>query len=200
MAHYRVCAIVTEELFGDCRDMNEHAAAAQNLGKADPDMVLDISNTMTRMRLMIGRRVIGRMAIAKLAPGLELSHIDVLDIVRRADMPSTVGSIAEAMRLDPSRGSRVVAEMVGRGLLKRDVCQEDGRRSVIEITPLGSSILAEMHSAKISIINDVVSDWPADDVEAFARLFDRFIGRFEKRLMPDAVSLTGETRVCPPRS
>lgn len=174
--------------------MNEHAAVTQDVGQVDPDLVLDISNTMTRMRLMIGRRVIGRMAIAKLAPGLELSHIDVLDIIHRAEIPATVGSIADAMRLDPSRGSRVVAEMVGRGLLKRDVSQEDGRRSVIEITPLGHSILEEMRSAKISIIQDVVRDWPIDDVADFARLFDRFIGRFERRLSPDAVTLAASAK------
>lgn len=169
--------------------MNEHASLSQDCEKTCSDEVLDISHTMTRMRLMIGRRVIGRMAIAKLAPGLELSHIDVLDIVHRAQGPATVGAIAEGMRLDPSRGSRVVAEMVGRGLLKRDVSQEDGRRSVIEITPLGFSILEEMRAAKISIISDVVSDWPEKDVADFARLFDRFIGRFEQRLSPDAIAL-----------
>ena len=150
--------------------------------------VLHISHTMTRMRLMIGRRVIGRMAIAKLAPELELSHIDVLDIIRRAEGDVTVGAIAEGMRIDPSRGSRVVAEMVSRGLLKRDVSQQDGRRSIIEITPLGQSILEEMRSAKISIIADVVQDWPQEDIADFARLFDRFICRFEKRLSPDSVS------------
>lgn len=169
--------------------MNEHASLSKECENTYRDDVLDISHTMTRMRLMIGRRVIGRMAIAKLAPGLELSHIDVLDIVNRAEGSSTVGAIADAMRLDPSRGSRVVTEMVSRGLLKREASQEDGRRSVIDITPLGHSILAEMRSAKISIIREVVSDWPEQDVADFSRLFDRFIGRFEKRLAPDAVAL-----------
>lgn len=158
------------------------------------DEVLHISHVMTRMRLMIGRRIIGRMAISKLAPGLELSHIDVLDIVNRASQPVTVGAIAEAMRLDPSRGSRVVAEMVGRGLLKREVCQEDARRSVVVITPLGDSILEEMRSAKMGIIRDVVSDWPEQDVADFARLFDRFIGRFEQRLVPDLEALANASQ------
>jgi DNA-binding MarR family transcriptional regulator len=168
-------------------------AGRQHLETVTTDEVLHISQTMTRMRLMIGRRVIGRMAIAKLAPELELSHIDVLDIIQRAQGDVTVGAIAEGMRIDPSRGSRVVAEMVSRGLLKRDVSQEDGRRSIIEITPLGQSILEEMRSAKIGIIADVVKDWPQEDVADFARLFDRFICRFEKRLSPDAVSASLKT-------
>lgn len=163
-------------------------APAPRYDTKEHDDVLDISHTMTRMRLMVGRRIIGRMAIAKLAPGLELSHIDVLDIVHRASQPATVGAIAEAMRLDPSRGSRVVAEMVARGLLKREVSQEDGRRSVVGITPFGYSILDEMRSAKVSIIREIVSDWPERDIADFARLFDRFIGRFETRLNPDKAS------------
>lgn len=156
--------------------------------------VLAISHTMTRMRIMIGRRVIGRMAIAKLAPGLELSHIDVLDVVKRATGDVTVGAIADSMRIDPSRGSRVVAEMVGRGLLQREVSQEDGRRSIIGVTPLGESILAEMRDAKISIIRDVVGDWAEDDIASFARLYDRFVDRFEKRLTPDANSQCAAAR------
>ncbi|WP_409233708.1 MarR family winged helix-turn-helix transcriptional regulator [Rhizobium sp. WCS2018Hpa-16] len=159
-------------------------APAPTCDTMESDEVLHISQTMTRMRLMIGRRIIGRMAIARLAPGLELSHIDVLDVVHRAAQPATVGAIADAMRLDPSRGSRVVAEMVGRGLLKREVSQEDARRSLVVITPLGHTILGEMRSAKVSIIREVVSDWPEQDVADFARLFDRFIGRFEQRLVP----------------
>ncbi len=158
------------------------------------DNVLAISHTMTRMRIMIGRRVIGRMAIAKLAPGLELSHIDVLDVVKRATGDVTVGAIADSMRIDPSRGSRVVAEMVGRGLLQREVSQEDGRRSIIGVTPLGESILAEMRDAKIGIIRDVVGDWAEDDIASFARLYDRFVDRFEKRLTPDANSQCAAAR------
>ncbi len=163
----------------------------QNLKSAETDEttrddVLAISDTMTRMRIMIGRRVIGRMAIAKLSPELELSHLDVLDVVHRTEGDATVGSIAEGMRLDPSRGSRLVSDMVGRGLLRRDVSQEDGRRSVIAVTPLGLDVLDDVRSAKIAIIRNVVSDWPDEDIAAFAQLFDRFIGRFETRLSPDA--------------
>ncbi|NTJ41584.1 winged helix-turn-helix transcriptional regulator [Agrobacterium larrymoorei] len=166
--------------------MNQQKSVSEQREKPVSDEVLHIGHTMTRMRLMIGRRVIGRMAIAKLAPGLELSHIDVLDVVHRAKGAATVGSIAEGMRIDPSRGSRVVADMVSRGLLQREVCQDDGRRSVIGITPLGNSILEEMRSAKLALVSEVVSDWPLEDVAEFARLFDKFIGRFETRLTPDA--------------
>lgn len=162
--------------------MTEEHCMSRRHADAHGDDVLAIGQTMTRMRLMIGRRVIGRMAIAKLAPGLELSHIDVLDVVKRSGQDVTVGAVAEAMRIDPSRGSRVVAEMVGRGLLHRQVSQQDGRRSVIGITTLGESILNEMRDAKLSVIRDVVGDWSEEDLSSFARLYERFIDRMEQRL------------------
>ncbi|AYM04713.1 MarR family winged helix-turn-helix transcriptional regulator [Agrobacterium radiobacter] len=169
-------------------------ATEENWNEDLPEDIKRIGNTMTRMRIMIGRRIIGRMALAKLAPGLELSHIDVLDILRRAEGDVTVGAIAEGMRIDPSRGSRVVADMVGRGLLKRGVSQEDGRRSIVEITPLGTSLLQEMRRTKMSVIEDVMDGWPAEDVETFARLFERFIDRFECRLSPDTDLLTDQKK------
>ncbi len=159
-----------------------------------PENIIRIGNTMTRMRIMIGRRMIGRMALAKFAPGLELSHIDVLDILKRAQGEVTVGSIAEGMRIDPSRGSRVVADMVGRGLLKRAVSQEDARRSIIEITPMGRSLLQEMRNTKMGIVKDVMDGWSEEDIDSFARLFDKFIGRFESRLSPDAEASTDQKK------
>ena len=50
-------------------------ATEENWNEDLPEDIKRIGNTMTRMRIMIGRRIIGRMALAKLAPGLELSRI-----------------------------------------------------------------------------------------------------------------------------
>ncbi|PDT17273.1 MarR family transcriptional regulator [Rhizobium sp. J15] len=163
--------------------MNE--AMTKNLSKspADPDgeNVPRIGRSMARMRLMTGRRLIGRLAIQSAAPGLELSHLDVLDAVRRAQPAGevTVGMIAEMLRIDPSRASRVVAEMVGRNVLRREASQADARRIVVVITPAGQDLLAAILTQKLAIISEIVSDWPDEDVERFAALFERFIGGYE---------------------
>ena len=144
---------------------------------------LRIGNTMTRMRLMMGRRVISRVAIARVAPGLELSQLDILDVVRRLQLEQqavTVGAIADTMRLDASRGSRLVAELVSRGILRRDACQEDGRRSLIQITQAGEALLAEIHIVKQSMIDRVLEDWTPQERGEFGALFERFIARFEQ--------------------
>lgn len=138
---------------------------------------------MARMRLLIGRRFIGRVAIRKIGAGMELSHLDVLSIIRRSRdrQEVTVGSIAEQMRIDPSRGSRIVADLVKRGILKRVVSQMDARRTVVEMTPEGEKLLAQIDEAKTETITSIVGDWPVEDRLRFAALFDRFVTGFEQR-------------------
>jgi DNA-binding MarR family transcriptional regulator len=163
--------------------MSEILTKTLSAEPAEPDRenVPRIGRSMARMRLMTGRRLIGRLAIQSAAPGLELSHLDVLDAVRRAQSAGevTVGLIAEMLRIDPSRASRVVADMVGRNVLRREASQADARRIVVVMTEVGQDLLAEIVAQKLAIISEIVSDWPQEDVERFAALFERFIGGYE---------------------
>ncbi|CCM77725.1 MarR family winged helix-turn-helix transcriptional regulator [Rhizobium mesoamericanum] len=145
-----------------------------------PD-ILRIGQSMTRMRLMTGRRLIGRLAIQSVAPGLELSHLDVLDTVRRAQEVGdvTVGTIAEMMRIDPSRASRIIAEMVGRNILRRKASQADARRIIVVMTPLGQRLLSEIRAQKLAFVSEVVKDWNPEEIKAFGELFEKFISGYE---------------------
>lgn len=151
------------------------------------ELTQHVGETLTRMRLLIGRRIIGRTAIANVAPGLELSHIDVLDVMKRIDKSGgevTIGAIAEMMRIDPSRSSRVVADLVARGVVRRDVSQSDGRRSVIVRTELGDRLVGEIRAVKQALLTQVLEDWPQEDLEAFSVLFERFVAGFEAAIPP----------------
>ena len=170
---------------------SEMQAAAQE----EEDGIVRIGHVMTRMRLMTGRRLIGRLAIHSVAPGLELSHLDVLDAVRRAQSSGevTVGMIAEMLRIDPSRASRITADMVGRGVLRRKASQADARRIVVVVTALGQRLLSEIQAQKLSVISDILSDWPTEDIEAFAVLFDRFIGGYEQAVVKRDKDMSGSS-------
>ena len=156
-------------------DQRQDIAAAS----PSPENVARIGETLARMRLLIGRRIIGRTAIARIVPGLEISHLDVLDVIRRIEGEATVGAIAEAMRIDPSRGSRLVADLVARGILRRDASQADGRRSLLVATELGESLFAEIRSVKRSLLAHVLKGWPDDEINAFSVLFEKFVSGFE---------------------
>lgn len=161
--------------------------------------ILDIGQTLTRMRFLIGRRIVGRIAIANVAPGLELTDLDVLEVSRRiaqAGGEVTVGAIADAMRIDPSRGSRLVADLVSRGILRRDASQEDGRRSLIAQTELGEKLLNEIRSVKHGLIEQVTADWSDEDQQVYARLFARFVDGFEE--IYQSTDKAGEPAGLPP--
>lgn len=140
-----------------------------------------IAGIMGRMRLLIGRRYIGRLAISRVGAGLELSHLDLLSLVRRlaAAQEVTVGALAEQMRLDHSRVSRVVADLVKRGVLRREASQEDARRTLVALTEEGVAWLDRMNAVKHEVIGQILSDWSRDDIQLFSTLYDRFIEGFE---------------------
>lgn len=146
------------------------------------DDIIRISGIMGRMRLLIGRRYIGRLAISRAGAGLELSHLDMLSLVRRLSKTRevTVGALAEQMRLDHSRVSRVVADLVKRGVLRRDASQEDARRTLVALTEDGIAWLDRMNVVKHEVIAQILSDWNEEDLELFAGLYDRFVEKFEQ--------------------
>ena len=146
---------------------------------AFPEDFTRISDTLARLRMLIGRRVIALTAIANTVPGLEISHLDALDVMRRIEGEVTVGAIADAMRIDPSRGSRMVADLVARGVLRRDASQEDGRRSLLVRTELGDRLLAEIRAVKRSLLVHVLEDWDEEELSAFSQQFERFVASFE---------------------
>ena len=141
-----------------------------------------ISSIMARMRLLIGRRYIGRLAISRAGAGLELSHLDILSLVRRLSRMQevTVGALAEQMRLDHSRVSRVVADLVKRGVLRREASQEDARRTLVALTDEGVVWLDRMNEVKHEVIGQILSDWSHEDLDLFAELYERFVEKFEQ--------------------
>lgn len=162
--------------------MTETAKLAPT-GTADiaPSGIEAISDAMSRMRLMIGRRILGRLIISKSAPDLDLSHLDVIEAVKRstAESEATVGAVADLMRVDHSRASRLIADLVQRGILRRTVSQADARRTVVELTEEGEAFKRDMQAVKHQVLEGVVANWSKQDVDHFARLFPRFVDEFE---------------------
>ncbi|MFG6081848.1 MarR family winged helix-turn-helix transcriptional regulator [Paracoccus litorisediminis] len=143
-----------------------------------------ISSAMGRFRVLIGRRVISRMALSNVAPALDLSDLDVLVLVPAAEAGEgvSVGDIARQLRIDPSRASRLVAGLVEQGFLIRAVAQSDARRAVLLRSATGDRIFAEIRRVKNELIREIVGDWPEDKLSAFAESFDSFTTALDARL------------------
>src|SRR2546429_662676 len=100
---------------------------------ADDDLVA-IERAMVRIRRSQTRQALARRAEAEGA-GMPAAPavLGVVDAVEQGPAPGggevSVREVAERLAVDPSRASRLAADAVRAGLLRRVVAQGDGRRT-----------------------------------------------------------------------
>jgi DNA-binding MarR family transcriptional regulator len=82
--------------------------------------------------------------------------------------------LAEELSFDLSWASRIAADLITGGYLRREADQSDGRRSVLRLTDDARSALRALRERKWEKLAGVFADWADDDIEAFARLFDHY--------------------------
>lgn len=142
------------------------------------EAAIAIEDVMARIRRGMARREMARGAIADLGLDLDVPHLEVVQALgtRRAagGEEVTVGTIAERMGIDPSRASRIVADVVDRGLALRVASQSDARRICLKLTDLGRAVRAAIQEYKALIFAEALRDWPEEELVLFARLFARF--------------------------
>ncbi len=122
------------------------------------------------------------MLMQELGSGLEATQFHALTAITRIQCgigrdsatEATVGLLAEEMNVDPSRASRIVADLVERGYLQRAASQQDGRRSILTLTGAAIKLFEAFRMRKWQKTMAVFKDWPEDDILAFARLFARY--------------------------
>lgn len=130
--------------------------------------------------------------IDELGAGLEGSQFHALAAViriasgfgRPGPQEVTVGHLADDLLVDASRASRIASDLVDRGLLRRAVSQQDGRRSVLVPTEAGRELLDRFLAAKWNRTIRLFRDWPAEDIVTFARLFARFSAGLREQYPP----------------
>jgi DNA-binding MarR family transcriptional regulator len=130
---------------------------------------------MTRRELVIE-------ILKDLDPDLDLAGLDVMSAVMHwhpeseseATREVTVGTVAERLGIDPSRASRIVADVVERGYIRRAASQADSRRIVLEATEKGIAFGDEWRRRKSEVFVASLKDWTEEELTTFARLVERF--------------------------
>ena len=145
---------------------------------------LDIDAVLQNWRRRYFKRELGHDALAALGldKEMDLAQLDVLVAIwapsnefgEDAKQETMIATVAERLRIDPSRASRQVSEMIARGLARRDVSQQDGRRTIVTLTPRGEAIVQAARQFKYLVMGEFLSSWTAEEIATFMPLLERF--------------------------
>lgn len=106
---------------------------------------MDVAQLASRLRLGVTRlaRRLRREAEAGITPTL----LSALSTVER-EGPMTIGDLGAAEHVQPPTMTRIVAALVGAGLLERWTDPADRRVSWVRATPSGARLIARSRSRK----------------------------------------------------
>jgi len=146
------------------------------------EAIVKIDATMTKIRRSFARRELVVEILKQLDPDLDLAGLDVMSAVmhwhaeseEEAAREVTVGTVAERLGIDPSRASRIVADVVDKGYIRRAASQADSRRIVLEPTEKGQAFGEEWRKRKSDALVRGLKGWTEDELVTFARLIDRY--------------------------
>lgn len=144
--------------------------------------LLEIDTVMQMWRRRIAKRELGLSALRELGLDFELPQLDVLlSIAPPLGAPTgdegeevVIGTVAERLVIDPSRASRLVSEMVERGYIQRTACQSDSRRTVLQLTESGETVVEVVRTHKLLRMGEFLSSWPEGELEQFVPMLKRF--------------------------
>lgn len=142
------------------------------------DLTRQIERSMLSIRRGMSRRTLGQVLTTHMRPAVSLSVLAVIDTVEQSSGDGaevvSVGTVARQMAIDPSRASRLVAEAIEAGYVRRVACQSDGRRTGLELTPAAGPVTEQAHRIRREYYQNLMSGWTPAEQRTFSRLLARF--------------------------
>jgi DNA-binding MarR family transcriptional regulator len=152
------------------------------LGRSRPETpeataIDDASRSLFRLGRAFGRFPRRELLETSSGRGPELSAILVVQAVEAITLAGrevTVGMIADHLGVDPSTASRLVAQSVQAGFLRRVASQVDARARGHALTAAGHSLAEGAAQYQRAVFNAATASWTDHERQEFARLFVRF--------------------------
>ncbi|HEX8864613.1 MAG TPA: MarR family winged helix-turn-helix transcriptional regulator [Lentzea sp.] len=104
----------------------------------------------------------------------DLTRNLLLNLVHECPGEMTVGGAAAEMGVAQPVASRTVAACIADGLLRRAVSQEDGRRTVLELTEAGEAERGRFAAEQREVFELITAEWTDADRDQFARFLIRY--------------------------
>lgn len=93
-----------------------------------------------------------------------------------ASGPISVNQLAQLLGLDGSTVTRQVTPLVERGFVERTSDPTDRRSIVLTLTTDGRRAMEAARRVRVARIDQLVAEWPSDDVATLAVLLERLNG------------------------
>jgi len=93
---------------------------------------------------------------------------------------ATIGLMAEELNVDPSRASRIAADLIAKDYLIREAAQDDGRKSIVVLTDKAKRVFSDFYDMKWSRYMEVFSEWDESEITTFSQLFNRYCSDFKR--------------------
>lgn len=124
-----------------------------------------------RGRLLAGLEIPGGITTVRLLRAVE-THAE--------DAAPSIGDIASRLAVEHSTASRSVDAAVRHGLLSKHSCQQDMRRTRLELTARGRSVLSKARARRKELLGTVTEGLPAEDVARLITLLDALLAGFDR--------------------
>jgi DNA-binding MarR family transcriptional regulator len=102
-----------------------------------------------RYLVLAAQRDGNRALAALLRPlGVTPAQAEVIGVLAAAARPLTVSEVGEILVCEPGSPSRLVASLVGAGLISREAHERDGRASALALTDAGRRLAKRVREAE----------------------------------------------------
>jgi DNA-binding MarR family transcriptional regulator len=146
------------------------------------DAVKRVDALLQNWRRRVVKRELSQVAIQDLGLALDLAQLDVLAAIEAPvhefgateGEETMVSTVATRIGIDPSRASRLIAELVDSGYAERVASQADSRRTLIRLTDKGRAVTGAVRAYRFLLMGDFFAEWSAEDLARFLPLLERF--------------------------
>ena len=136
----------------------------------ETDDVLDaVGDAFSRLR-----RRTTQVAVDPPVSPKDLTRNLIINLIDEADGDLTVGDVAQQLAVSPSVGSRMVSDCIEAGIVRRVASQQDGRKSMLELTDDGRALRNVFRRQYRHAFEQITHDWPDGERREFARLLLKY--------------------------
>ncbi|WP_436788761.1 MarR family winged helix-turn-helix transcriptional regulator [Yinghuangia sp. YIM S10712] len=125
------------------------------------------------LRRHASRRVYARQAAVAGATISQPAYVLLRRVKKVGPLP--MGELARLTNMDPGATARQVGQLEREGYVKRSPSPDDGRVSLVSLTPRGDAVRRRLTSVMDQHLNEMLSKWSEEDRAAFAVLLGRFV-------------------------